>query len=260
MKDIQNGDRAQAFTLEGFVASVVILTAILLALQSVVLTPTTGGAVDQEVQQQLRTEAHDVLVASAGNASSSGVDHDLSHVVRFWSGSEKSNDDTWVGAIDENIGYGSREPMWRNETLFGEALNGTFTQRGYVYNVILEYRNASAVTESEQVRMVYRGVPSDNAITTTFTVTLYDNDTLTGVNKTSKRVDCTEKHLEEIKPKFGEVDWNMSMSPNCYYPIPEAAVFDDDPQTPNPRNSDKEKGEKADSPIYNVIEIRVIVW
>lgn len=251
-------DRGQAFTLEGFVAAVLVLTAILLALQSVVLTPTTGGTVDAQIQQQLRTQAQDILVATAGNGADcrpevstcpAGESRDLSYLVRYWNGTQ----DYWAYAKNTRIGYGGDEPFARQNTLFGSALNATFAKQGFDYNVVVEYRNATNPNRSETLRMVYRGPPSSDAVTTTYTVTLFDNQTLTGVPKTvaGNPEPCTDKTLEEL---------NTTQKPGpasqCYYPIPEANRFDDDANAP----PDPEPAEAGDSPIYNVVEIRVIVW
>lgn len=234
MKDVPHRDadrsmaadeRGQAFTLEGFIASVVILTAVLFALQSIVISPTTGGTVDQEVKSQLRTQAHDILVVSAHNDS-----QDLSYLVRYWNGTEN----TWAGAIDNTIGYGSETPP----TAFGDMLNKTFKQRGRVYNVVVEYRNGTDPTKSNTERMVYRGVPSDNAVVTTYTITLYDNQTLEGPKvKNNPGALCGGfNSSDEVTLANVSTDYSGC---NGYYPVPDAF--------PN-------------SPIYNVIEIRVVVW
>jgi hypothetical protein len=214
-------DRSQAFTLEGFIASVVILTAVLFALQAIVLTPTTGGTVDQEVRSQLRTQANDILVTTAHNSSPGQPNQNLSYLVRHWNGTE--TEDTWAGAIDDQVGYGSEQPP----TAFGTMLNQSFKQRGRVYNVLIEYRNETNTNESEELRMVYRGVPSDNAIVTTYTIPLYDNDTLTGPDADP------DMELWEYDP-----DAPSDPTTSDYYPIPDA----------------------FDGPVYNVIEVRVVVW
>lgn len=228
-----NSDRGQAFTLEGFIASIVVLTAILFALEAVVITPTTSGAVDQEVQSQLRTEGHDILRVSSHNGSDN-----LTHWVRYWNGSE--SEDTFAGAQDPVVGYGSQAPFYLDDSAIGTLLNESFTQRGRVYNVIVEYRNATNPNESEEIRVVYQGVPSDNAIVTKHTVALFDNMTLTGP-------DADGRTLEAY-------DTNPDDGSDGYYPIPDAFGQDDDP------NGGLPDGHESDSPLYNIVEIRVIVW
>jgi hypothetical protein len=220
-------DRAQAFTLEGFIASVVILTAVLFALQSIVLTPTTGGTVDENTRSNIRLKANDILQTTANNGTK-----DLSWLIRYWNGTD--GEDTWTNALDDTVGYGSQEPP----TAFGDMLNETFEKQGETYNVIVEYRSATDWNESEELRMVYRGVPSDNAVVTTYTVTLFDNQTLKGFDPPgggSGTTDCEKQQIE-----------NITGSSTCFYPIPDA----NEP-------GDQDAG---DSPIYNVVEVRVVVW
>lgn len=226
--NLPDDGRSQAFTLEGFIASIVILTAVLFALQSIVITPTTAGTVDQEVRSQLRIQANDILVTAAHNTTDNAPNQNLSWVVRHWNGTES----TWAGALDDTIGYGSTQPP----TMFGEMLNHSFKQRGRVYNVIIEYRNETNNNVSETERMVYRGVPSDNAIVTTYSITLYDNQTLTGAGLNSSDPDLCDSDREL---------WEYSTDPDhtspvdgCYYPIPNA----------------------FEGRVYNVVEVRVIVW
>ncbi|WP_435345689.1 DUF7288 family protein [Haloarchaeobius sp. HRN-SO-5] len=169
---MRDDERSQAYTLEGFIGSILILTAVLFALQSVVILPTTSGQVGLDVQEQLRSSANDVLAINAEDGS-------LSCHVRYWNG---SNESTFAEGIDPRIGYGPNEPpnvtaCDADGTQFGPMLNQTFGEQGREYNVLVTYRNG---TETEQQRMVYRGVPTESAVTATYTVTLYDDQRLTG--------------------------------------------------------------------------------
>jgi len=253
-------DRAQAFTLEGFIASVVVLTAILFALQAIVLTPTSGGQVDEEVRNNLGTQARDILRASAHNGSS-----DLSHHIRFFSNETNA---TWVGDSERlDRGYGENQPLSPRRTLLGTAMNQTFKQRGFSYNIQLEYLSATEANETETVPMVFRGVPTEEAVSVSCTVVLFDNETLTV--PASKDPDCASKPIEEVIPNSPD----FSGSGDCFYPIPEAELFDDDdndmmgtdnrPQAnANCTTNDAgcETDETDDSPIYNVVEVTVVIW
>jgi hypothetical protein len=256
-------DRAQAFTLEGFIASVVVLSAILFALQAVVITPSSGGQVDQEQLQQLRVEARDILTASAHNGS-----RDLSHHVRLFGNQSGGPTNSWELASGPQTGYGSREPFYHRDTMIGAALNETFRQRGFTYNLIVDYLSATDPNASvDPARIVYRGVPTEEAVSVTYTVVLYDNETLTGVPDPSGGC-TTNKSIEEIWR--GGADWDNDAG-DCYFPIPEASLFDDD-DNDDPSNSNLcnpadgntdvecENNETVDSPIYNIVEVRVVVW
>jgi hypothetical protein len=73
--------------------------------------------------------------------------------------------------------------------------------------------------------MVWMGPPAAESVTTSQRVTLYDNETLTAPGATDR--------------ELWEYDTDPSNGKRGFYPIPEAA--------PN-------------SPIYNVVEVRVTVW
>lgn len=206
----RDGERAQAFTIEGIVAALVLVTAVLLAVQSVVVTPTTRGTVDEDVRTGLRQQATDVLSVTDGADR-----YDLSYFVRYWEPSGQ----TFAGAENPTIGYGLDGPPGR----FGTLLNQTFSQRNYLYNVDVVYRTADP-RESGSVQMVQQGHPDENAVVASRTVTLYDNDTLTGPGAGGA--------------ELWEYDTDLADGDDGYYPVPNA----------------------ADGPVYNVVEVRIVVW
>jgi len=205
------GTRGRAYTLEAVIAVIVILTAVLFALQAVFITPTTSGAVDPGVRDEVRQQASDILVVSAQNATFS-----LSDQVRYWDQSSR----TFVGGRNARVGYGSTQPPG----MFGVLLNRTFSQRNRLYNVELRYRGRNATRTSDTVPLVYRGTPGEGSVAATTTVTLYDNQTLTGPRASSA--------------ELWEYDTNATDNDDGYYPIPNA----------------------VEGPVYNVVEIRVTVW
>lgn len=207
-----DSERGQAFTIEGITAAVVLLTAVLLAVQAVVVTPTTRGTVDEDVRTELRQQTEDVLWLSSTGADSG---EDLSTLVRYW----RPNGQTFAGATNPRVGYGRDPPPTR----FGTLMNRTFTQRGYLYNAELRYRTDVA-GESESLPLVSRGFPDENAVVASWTVTLYDNDTLTGPGTGGA--------------ELWEYDTDPADGDDGYYPIPDA----------------------VDGPVYNVVEVRVVVW
>lgn len=252
------GSRGQAFTLEGFIASIVVLTAVLFALQAVVITPTTSGAVDQETQRGLRAEANDILTVNAYNGSSGLVD-----LVLFWNGT--ATERTWAFGRSEQIGYGSQEPGFapdeeKQYLAIGDMLNESFRQRGRIYNLEVEYRDPDAPNGSETLPIVFRGVPSDNAVSTTYTVALYDEMTLTGPD--SNTGVCNDVPIEAISPVEGRTEtgdsaptqFGLPSNEDCYYPIPDA--FDEGGAS----NPPGEPYDETDSEVYNIVEVRLTVW
>ncbi|WP_327052175.1 DUF7288 family protein [Halomicrococcus gelatinilyticus] len=205
-------ERGQAYTLEGFVGAMIVLTAMLFALQSVVLTPTTAGTVDQSVKTQLGTQANDLL-------RTAGSDGTLDDMILYWNASGG-----FAYASSTETGYGSLPPCAPARSpdtvcdSFGQATNATFTERGFVYNLYVRYRTAPDPTETVTRRVVYRGVPSSNAVTATYTVVLYDDMTLTAPE------DAGGANLG-------------SLAENEFY------APDVDP-----------------GPVYNVVEVRMVVW
>lgn len=212
-----NDDRSQAYTLEGFIGSILLLTAILFAFQSVVILPTTSGSVSLDIQEQLRTSANDIMIISAD-------DGDLSCHVRYWNNTSQPY---FVEGQSEDRGYGVDPPpnvttCDADGTQFGTMLNETFGEQEQEYNIVVSYRNGST---TDEVAMVNRGSPNAPAVSTTYTVTLYDDQRIIG---TRCHPDC---------PTLGDAYDDDSV----FFPIPEADEFED-------------------SPIYNVVVIRVVVW
>ncbi|MCU4971784.1 hypothetical protein OB955_03405 [Halobacteria archaeon AArc-m2/3/4] len=195
-------DRGQAYTLEGFVGAVIVLTAVLFALQSVVITPTTGGSVDRTVQAQLEQEAQDALVV----AESEGA---LSHLVRNWNESEGE----YHNPMERPSGLGNYTTEQLNESdvvgsasTFGEILEKRFEESGRSYNVEVVYRDGK---DPDSFYMVYQGQPSPNAFSSGHMVTLYENQRLTAPG--SEHLTLEEAQNEEYPiPNVGEnADGNL---------------------------------------------------
>ncbi|MFA9425259.1 hypothetical protein [Natronorubrum sp. A-ect3] len=167
-----DSDRGQAYTLEGFISAMIVLMAILLALQSVVITPTTGGLADRTAQSQVQQEAQDALVVAAA-----ADDGDLSEMVRYW---DENAEEFHKASEDDNVrGYynASNQTELYDEFVLGEILSDRFTERGMSYNVELVYWNKSE-DEYESEYLVYQG--ESEAVTASYMVTLFQDDELTG--------------------------------------------------------------------------------
>ena len=202
-----SNERAQAYTLEGFIGAIVILTALLFAVQSVVIAPTTGGAVDRTVQAQLQQEVQDSLVVAEGEG-------DLSELVRNWD----TDADRFGGGDRTGSPDYYEMGTFANESTLGEILETRFGNAGHNYNVELIYDDADEPTENRTKTLVYQGSPSSSAVTASYTVTLYDDQHLTADGS------------EHITLQKADDEYE--------YPIPKSGS----------RN------------IYNVVEVRVILW
>ena len=199
--------RGQAFTLEGFVAAALLLGAVGLALQTAVAPPESGT---QDRPGSLRTQADDILRTTASS------DRGLSYVVRYWDPLRQR----FYGANDRAVGYGSAAMP---PDLFDEAFARAFDARALSYNVVVVYQQPNT-TALGQEPLVYRGTPSENAVTARHTTTLYDGMRLTGPAAGARTL--------------AEFTTNASNDEGRFYPIPDV----------------------SDGPIYNVVEVRVTVW
>lgn len=105
--------------------------------------------------------------------------------------------------------------------LFGNLLRGTFSDRSRSYNVEILYLAKNRDAGREKLVLTNQGTPTEGAVVASRTVVLYDNQSLT-----SPFVGATELW-----------EYNTSGS-RPTYPVPDA----------------------VDGPVYNVVEVRLIVW
>lgn len=147
--------RAQAYTLEGVVAGLVLVSAVLFGLQAVDTAPYTGGT-DRASSDLLRQEASDTLQIAAEDGS-------LSRLVRCTD-----------GAGDPTPRIARLPPD--NATTLGWALNETFAKLGYRYNVDLRYwvPERGGGPNQAAARVFASGPPGDSAVAVSRVVTLFD--------------------------------------------------------------------------------------
>lgn len=194
-------DRAQAYTLEGTIAAIVIVMAVFYGLQAVDTGPWSGSP-DREADR-LGTQAQDFLSVTAANGT-------LGNAVRCYSPSKPVIDG---GAIDDE------------SATFEHQLNHSFDSQGINYNLYVSYWNGSEGRE----RTVFTStdgdalaIPQENAGSATYRLALYDDDRVRFNDGTQ---DCAA-----TGPKVSALD---------DFFIPDA----------NP-----------DSELYNVVEVRLLVW
>lgn len=145
--------RGQAFTLEGVIGAMILLTAVLFALNSAVLLPSTGETGNQA---QIEQEAKDVMEVAAANGH-------LSEVARCYDTDEEEGG--WFG--DESVATAPPEG-----TDLHTLLEETFDDRDRSYNVEVKHDAGSAE------RLVYNGASTRDGVTVSRTVTLYGNQQL----------------------------------------------------------------------------------
>lgn len=175
--------RGQAYTLEGVAAAGLVILGMLLAMQSIVITPTTEGAVDQDVTSQLGTEADDVLAAAQERGA-------LTQAALFWDASEDEPIDEWGRSECPETEDGI-------DLSLCTLLEETFSNRFYQYNVYIDHQVAGSSFQTESEPMFDEGAPGDSAAVATRSVALYRESTLSG-------------HADD-PPTLGEVEDDSSM-------------------------------------------------
>ncbi len=153
-------ERAQAHTLEAVVAALLLVTSIGFALQMTIVTPLSASTSSQHIENQQRATASGIMASAAETGA-------LSETVRYWNDTEGS----FYGTTD--LGYYTNNPP---DTEFGRMLSAAFDDESIAYNVNLQYVTPSG--EHREQELIYRGVPTENAVTATRTVAISGDDRL----------------------------------------------------------------------------------
>lgn len=197
---VRQDQRGQAFTLEGFVAALLVLSSVLFVLNVTAVTPLSASASSQHVENQQRSVTTSLLDAAAANDS-------IKPTLLAWNDS--------LGGF-----HGASEKGYYLtcgfDTTFGKLLTRLFEDNGAACNINVRYVTSTGDLRSE--RLVYVGEPTDNAVRATAIVTLYDTDVLRSANGAA-----TNTTVENASTFYAS----------------DAA---------------------PDEPMYNVVEVEVIVW
>lgn len=183
--DGSGGRRGQAHTLEAVAAALVLLSAVVFALQVTAVTPLSGSTSNLHIENQQENMAEGLLSAEADNGT-------LKETLLYYNTSADGFYDATEG---EDI-YDGELP----ETAFGDALDEVFLSRGIAVNVNLYYIREDG--ERRDQRLVYLGGPSDHASTATWEVTLFEDDEIhDGDGPTGETVGEAE---DFYAPPYGE--------------------------------------------------------
>jgi len=153
--------RGQAHTLEGVVSSLILLSAVVFALEMTAVTPLSASTSSQHIENQQESTARGVLAAAAETGA-------LERAVLSWNATSEQFYNT------SDPGYFTTDPP---PNRFGTMLNRSFDRNGVAYNIYLHYRDDDDAGPDSQ-RLVYQGHPSDNAVQATWSLTLFENDPL----------------------------------------------------------------------------------
>ncbi|MBX0324542.1 hypothetical protein EGH21_16045 [Halomicroarcula sp. F13] len=167
--------RGQAHTLEAIVASLVLLTGLIFALQMTAVTPLSASTSSQHIENQQQSVSEGVLATAAERAA-------LKPALLYWNNSsQKYHNESGTGLGK----YASTPP---NNT-FGTMLERVFDERGIAYNVYFRYRDGGS---QSRIIYLYNGRPSDNAVAASYTVTLMDGDHLYDSDGTQNETTLSE--------------------------------------------------------------------
>jgi len=176
-------DRGQTFTLEAFVAAILLVATVAFALQAVAISSNTASVGETELKNQQTGLAEGVLNEAVANDS-------LRATVLYWNESSEQ-----FYNADGDGHYVSQLPPTPNGTVFGDSLEGTFGDQQVKYNVDLHYRDSTGDRQTQ--RLIESGTPNDNAVRIVETVTLYDNTTLVDENE-----EPTATALADVEEEF----------------------------------------------------------
>lgn len=149
--------RAQAYTLEAFVASILLIAGLVVAMQLTAVTPLSASTANEHVENQQGRLAAGVLDAGIENRT-------VKPTILSWN-------DTNGTVYGTDASY---YPTTGPSTAFGAVLNRTLSERRYAYNLDVEYVGARGDLRTE--RLVHMGTPSETVAVVSRTVTLYDGD------------------------------------------------------------------------------------
>jgi hypothetical protein len=148
--------RGQAHTLEATIASLLMLSAVIFAIQMTAVTPLSASTSSQHIENQQRATASGVLASAASEDA-------LGPAVLYWDASNEK----FHNGEDSQPYYsgGSDEP----DNRFGDMLRSAFGDSGIAYNVYFRFGD-----NPDRVQYIYSGTPSDNAASARRTVVTVD--------------------------------------------------------------------------------------
>lgn len=169
MKTISD-NRGQAYTLEGVASSILLLATISFAIQSTAVTPLSTSTSNEQIELQNSVYANDILEVTADDGR-------LSEAIRYYN----TSSGRFHNESRASRGYIRPSP---NETGFHSILSKTLATRGVAYNVVIRYQvdanqTLDDMSATDSRRWMYQGQPSNNAVTATKTVVLYDDQKIT---------------------------------------------------------------------------------
>ncbi len=177
--------RGQAHTLEATVAGLLMLSSLIFALQMTAVTPLSASTSSQHIENQQEATGEGALAAAAEAGA-------LKPAVLYWNNSSARYHD-----VGDKGYYESGLP----DNQFGAILERSFNENGIAFNIYFRYQTATG--ESKTRRYVFSGSPTDNAVTATHTVTLWDDDPLYAADETAGSTRLNTQNMTYPMPDTG---------------------------------------------------------
>lgn len=181
--------RGQAHTTEAILASLLILTGLLFAMQTTAVTPFSSTTEDKHLETQQRESLSNIATLTHENG-------DMKETVLYWN----TTNNTYQGTGEE-VDYYTDPSV--NTPLLTE-LSGAIDGEQVVYNINVNYYNrtgtAGDTERSLQTQRLLRvGSPSNNAITIREQLALHDTDTLTtGSHPELQNTNADEFYMDSV--------------------------------------------------------------
>lgn len=160
-------------TLEAFVAALLIVGALLFASQATAVTPLSASTSNQHIENQQEVMANDFLALVAED----GV---LKDSVLYWDGNNSAADPASFRDTDpDRLMYTSFGDMGGNP--LQAYLNASFADADNesVYAMNIDLLAIHADGSRDSVRLLEMGTPSDNAVSASRVITLFEEDLIT---------------------------------------------------------------------------------
>jgi hypothetical protein len=169
-------DKGQMHTIEGLMASMIMLLVLVLVINNTAVTPLSSSTTNKHVQLELMNMGEDMLASLDYNPYSldehnTRLNSPLKESILEWNGSQFVWDGKYFKSITIDLSLPSTDI---NNSPLAQALYYTFSQYGIAYDVEIVYldnRN-NAIAK----KMIWNGDPSDNSVTVSRMVTIHNDD------------------------------------------------------------------------------------
>ncbi|GAA0308341.1 DUF7288 family protein [Halarchaeum salinum] len=163
--DTQGRQRGQAHTLESVMAALLVVSAVIIAVQMTATPPLLSSTASQHTSNQERAAVQGVFAASD--------DGELRKAVRYQNVSDEALHRSYSGAGPTG------------ELGFLKRLNETFAGHHATYNVRFVYYEDG---KRNTVRFIHNGEPGEAAVSVRRPITLYDHDRVVTPNGTGRQL------------------------------------------------------------------------